>query len=71
MRLQVTALQFPLGMTFTETSILEEFLLPPSSLFNIVSFDRFSIFFPQSQPSNTHIPHLYEELNNLRTRDME
>lgn len=58
-------------MASTEASILEDFLLPPSSLHKIVSFEKFSHLFTQSQRSNPHVKHLYEELNNLRTRDIE
>lgn len=58
-------------MASTEASILEDFLLPPSSLPSIVSFEKFSDLFPRSQRSSPHIKHLYEELNNLRSRDIE
>lgn len=58
-------------MASTEASILEDFLLPPSALSSILSFEGFSDLFPQSQRSNRQIKHLYEELNNLRTRYIE
>lgn len=58
-------------MASTESSILEHFLLPPSSLHSVVSFEKVSDLFPLSQRSTPQIKHLYEELSSLRTRGIE
>ena len=55
----------------TETSILQSYLLPPTSLPNIMSFSQFQQLFPASTRTHPHIKTLYRDLQFLRSVDAD
>ena len=50
----------------TETSILTTFLIPPSSLPEVISLQRFTDLFPKNNRTHADIPVLYRELQHQR-----
>ncbi|KAI9661541.1 MAG: hypothetical protein M1829_006232 [Trizodia sp. TS-e1964] len=53
-------------MAPTEASILANFLLPPSSLPNIMTLQKFTELFPRAKRSSPEIASLYRELQHQR-----
>ncbi|KAL9118069.1 MAG: hypothetical protein Q9187_005389 [Circinaria calcarea] len=58
-------------MAPTESTILTNFLLPPSPLPTILSLQKFTSLFPKAQRSNPQVKYLYRELQHLRALDID
>lgn len=58
-------------MAPTEATLLNNFLLPPASLDNIISVEAFTDLFPKSYRSSSHIQHLFLELQHVRDHTVD